>query len=138
MALWNTECPARPIWIVHFEISLYFFQRSSWSIKSNSKYLVLTLIALKPAKARIAQAARGAPLAVTATPLATGGRLLRAGAVVINKRAAWHSVGGFSWGSKVIELNGRRSTGGKKKKKKHSVKENERVDVSVAAIILDQ
>lgn len=69
---------------------------------------MLTLITLRPREPRFTQAAEGAPLAMTATPLAAGRQLLHVGAVVINKRAAWHSVGGFSWGAKVIELNRRR------------------------------
>lgn len=42
---------------------------------------------------------------MTVTPLATRGKLLQAGAVVINESAAWQCVGGFSRGTKVIELN---------------------------------
>ena len=71
---------------------------------------MLTLITPRPRDAGFTQAAEGAPLAVTAAPLAAGGQLLHAGAVVINKRAARHCVGGLSWGAEVIELNGRRRT----------------------------
>lgn len=63
---------------------------------------MLTLITLGPSKTWFTQAAEGAPLAVTVPPHATGGKLLPAGAVVINKKAAWCSVGGFSWGTKVV------------------------------------
>lgn len=42
---------------------------------------------------------------MTVTPLATRGKLLQAGAVVINERAAWQCVVGFSRGTKVIQLN---------------------------------
>ena len=63
---------------------------------------MLTLITLRPREPRFAQAAEGAPLAVTATPPAAGGQFFHVGAVIINKRAAWHSVGGLSWGTKVI------------------------------------
>lgn len=80
---------------------------------------MLTLITLRPCKTRFTQAAEGAPLAVTATPLATGGRLLHGGAVIINNSAAWQSAGGFSRGTKVIELNGR--TGEKCEEEKISV-----------------
>lgn len=83
---------------------------------------MLTLITLRPCKTCFTQAAEGAPLPVTATPPATGGKLLCAGAVVINKRAAWHSVGGFSWGTKVIQLNGGRTGEKKYKEQKNSAK----------------
>lgn len=63
---------------------------------------MFTLITLWPCKPWFTEAAEGAPLAVTATPLATGGKVLHVAALVINKRTAWHSVGGFSWGTKVI------------------------------------
>lgn len=61
-----------------------------------------TLIALRSREACLALAAEGAPLAVTAPPQAARGEVLAAGAVVINKRAAWRSAGGFSRGAKVI------------------------------------
>lgn len=71
---------------------------------------MLTLITLWPYKPWLTQATEGAPLAMTATPFATGGKLLHVGTRVINERTAWHSVGGFGWGTEVIELNGRRRT----------------------------
>lgn len=42
---------------------------------------------------------------MTVPPQATGRARLPVGAVVINKSAAWRSVGGFSRGTKVIELS---------------------------------
>ena len=69
---------------------------------------MLTFITLWPCKPGPTEAVERTPVAVTATPLATGERLLHIGALVINKRAACYSVGGFSWGTKVIKLNGRR------------------------------
>lgn len=66
-----------------------------------------TLVTLWPCEAQFAQAAEGAPLAMTATPLAAGGELLRVGAMTINKRAGRNGVERFSWGAEVIELNGR-------------------------------
>lgn len=68
---------------------------------------ILTSIALRPRKAFFTQAAERAPLPVTAAPLSTGGKLLHVGAVVINKTAAKQSVGGFSRGTKVIQLDGK-------------------------------
>lgn len=67
---------------------------------------MLTLVTLRPREARLTPAAEGAPLALTATPLATGGKFLRCGAVIINKRAAWQRVGGVGRRTKVIELDG--------------------------------
>lgn len=70
-----------------------------------------TLIALRSCKSWLTQAAVGAPLAVTVSPQATGRARLPIGAVVINKGAAWCSVGGFSRGTKVIELSKREQRG---------------------------
>lgn len=67
---------------------------------------ILTLIALRACKAFFTQAAERAPLPVTAAPLATRGKLLHVGAVVVNKTAAQQSVGRFSRGTKVIQLDG--------------------------------
>lgn len=98
-----------PYWVVHFErlkvpklhTGLIVLLLRNLTAKLE-RFSPLTLIALRPCKTWLTQAAEGAPFAMTVPPHATGGELLPAGAVVINKRAAWRSVGGFSWGTKVI------------------------------------
>lgn len=66
-----------------------------------------TSVTLRSCKSWLAQAAVGAPVAVTVAPQATGRVQLPVGAVVINKSAAWRSVGGFSRRTKVIQLSKR-------------------------------
>lgn len=66
-----------------------------------------TSVTLRSGKSRLAQAAVGAPVAVTVPPQATGRARLSVGAVVINKSAAWRSVGGFRRRTKVIQLSKR-------------------------------
>lgn len=98
-----------PFWVVHFErlkvpklhTGLIVLLLKNLAAKLE-QFSPLTLITLRPCKTWLTQAGEGAPFAVTVPPHATGGELLPVGAVVINKRAAWCSVGGFSWGTKVI------------------------------------
>lgn len=71
------------------------------------KFLTSTLVTLRSCKSWLAQAAVGAPVAVTVTPQATGRARLPVDAVVISKSAAWRSVGGFSRRTKVIQLSKR-------------------------------
>lgn len=104
-----------PFWVVHFErlkvpklhtgliVLLWVLKKKKESLKAKlEQFAALTLIALRSREAGLALAAEGAPFAVTAPPQAARGELLAAGAVVINKRAAWRSAGGFSRGAKVI------------------------------------
>lgn len=67
-----------------------------------------TSVTLRSCKSWLAEAAVGAPVAVTVPPQATGrARLPLVGAVVINKSAAWRSVGSFSGRTKVVRLSKR-------------------------------
>lgn len=69
--------------------------------------LISTSVTLRSCKSGLAQAAVGAPVAVTVPPQATGRAWLSIVAVVINKSAAWHSVGGLGRRTKVIQLSKR-------------------------------
>lgn len=71
------------------------------------RFSMSTSVTLRSCKSWLAQAAVGAPVAVTVAPQATGRVQLPVGAVVINKSAAWRSVGGFSRTTKVIQLSKR-------------------------------
>lgn len=92
--------------IIECEITQQCDTRNQCKLRSR-QLLMNTSIALRSCKSWLTQAAVGAPLAVTVPPQATGRAWLPVGAVVINKSAAWRSVGGFSGGTKVIQLRKR-------------------------------
>lgn len=77
------------------------------------QFLMSTSVTLWSCKSWLAQAAVGAPVAVTVPPQATGRAWLPVGAVAINKSAAWYSVRGLGRRTKVIQLS--------KRKQKHLV-----------------
>lgn len=102
-----------------------FDRHTSWTLKSHApqrargtvlenliahckSFYMFTLITLWPYKPWITHATERSPLAMTVPPFATGWLLLHAGALAIDEWTAWHSVVGFSWGAKVIELKRRR------------------------------
>lgn len=58
---------------------------------------MFTLITPRTCEPELTKAAERTPLVMTVAPLATGGTLPCVGAPVINKRAAWHGIEGFSW-----------------------------------------
>lgn len=102
----NIKFLSFPSWTVCFvrlkrrdsiEISLHFVVGFKW-------LNLLTFSALWPRKPWVTQTAHRAPLPVTAPPFATGREHLCVDAVVVKGKAAWNSVGRFSWRAKVIEL----------------------------------
>lgn len=65
----------------------------------------LTLFTLVSCVSRHTLAAKGAPLAMTATAVATG-RIAHVDTAAVGGQTAWRAGLGVSWGAQIIKLNG--------------------------------
>lgn len=66
---------------------------------------ILTLFTLVSCVSRHTLAAKGAPLAMTATAVATG-RIAHVDTAAVGGQTAWRAGLGVSWGAQIIKLNG--------------------------------